>query len=280
MMDMPISQINSRLLAQLPADLGLGLLFATGTVGQIVYASGDRPIQFSLRHEGYSLFCKVAPRVECPFELAEGQQVRATGHLSFSSQSARYHLLVRDLELLDSAKELEPAGDVEVEPNKEPERDEAASGDDWAGWNPNPQTGQATALHLELADIPEWVYALAPPEARPAAGWGERRARAAVEAEQAAANAEEPAADSDGDDELMSFLLAALDRSEDEDVDLSAGATPVARLSAESQAAESDESASSPAAGSSRQILLVSTILLILGLLLILAYLASRLGWL
>ena len=170
MMDMPISQINSRLLAQLPADLGLGLLFATGTVGQIVYASGGRPIQFSLRHEGYSLRCKVAPRLECPFELADGQQVRATGHLHFSAQSAQFHMLVRDLELLVADdEEQEPAVVVETKSTGQPERDEPATGDDWAGWNPDPQPGQTNPLHLELADIPEWVYALAPPR-NPAVG--------------------------------------------------------------------------------------------------------------
>ena len=99
-MDMPISQINSRLHATLPADTGLGLLFAVGSISQLVYASGGRPIQFTLRHSGYALRCKLAPNVILNFDLAEGQQVRATGHLSFSSQSARFHLRVHDLEAL------------------------------------------------------------------------------------------------------------------------------------------------------------------------------------
>ena len=100
-MDMPVSQVNIRLFTRLPTDTGIGLLFATGVVSQIIYASGERPIQFTLRHAGYALRCKLAPDLEPGFVLQDGQWVRATGHLNFSSQSAQFHLMALDPGMFD-----------------------------------------------------------------------------------------------------------------------------------------------------------------------------------
>jgi hypothetical protein len=208
---MPVSQVNTRLFTRLPSDTGLGLLFATGTVSQIVYASGQRPIQFTLRHAGYALRCKVAPELEPDFTLEEGQWVRTTGHLSFSSQSARFHLLARDLELLsdtapprlgmDPKRAVTPAGRGAV-PN----------------WLSEIQR-RAAAERLAPAEVPDWVQAMAPAELGDRDGeeggsWGRQR----VETLTGGADAPELAIQ--GDETWWSNLIAALDRSETEDVEL------------------------------------------------------------
>jgi len=219
-MDVPISQINTRLLSQLPSDTGLGLLFATGTVGQVIYASGGRPIQFTLRHGGYALRCKVAPSVELQFELKEGQHVRATGFLNFSSQSVQYHLLSRDLELLKEV--LEPAEDKPAaEPGLPAER---PSTPDWLSGIQ--KRAQAAPESLAPGNIPDWVKEMAPPEAIPPLVegtnvlWGRQRAEAASQPPVEIKAPEPPRLDDDKD--VLDYLLQALERSEQEDVELTA----------------------------------------------------------
>jgi hypothetical protein len=218
-MDMPISQINARLYAQLPQDTGLGLLFATGTAGQIVYASGGRPIQFTLRHAGYALRCKVAPSVELDFELKEGQQIRATGFLNFSSQSAQFHLLCREIELDQELEVVEtPEDSSETLPAGERLTPEWLLGIQ--------KRAQAAPEQLAPGDIPDWVKELAPPEAQAPAVeganvlWGRQRAEAAL---QPPVEIEVPAPPRlDQDQELLNHLLDALELSEEQDVELTA----------------------------------------------------------
>jgi hypothetical protein len=214
-MDMPISQVNIRLFARLPSDTGLGLLFATGTISQIVYASGERPIQFTLRHAGYALRCKIAPDLEPSFVLQEGQWVRATGHLSFSSQSAQFHLLARDLELLS---DVAPAR-LGMAPKRAP----APAGLEVVpGWLAEVQRRAGAAADLLApAEIPEWVQAMAPPELwtddeASRAPWGRQRVETFLNQPDVP---EIAAAESD---EVWSQLLAALERSDHEDVELTA----------------------------------------------------------
>ncbi len=219
-MDMPISQINNRLNTRLPDEYDLGLLFAVGTVSQVVFASGGRPIQFTLRHAGYALRCKVAPSMILTFPLVEGREVRAVGHLSFSAQAAQFHLLVRDLEplpdtiLFESAvapPALVPVTERRIIPE----------------WLLNIQKrAQAAPEPLAPAEIPEWVHEMAPPEAQiitPQAInvlWGSQRAAAALEPP--------PMAEENGvtlferDEELFQLLLSVLERSEHEEVELDA----------------------------------------------------------
>jgi len=223
-MDMPINQINTRLFAQLPADPGMGLLFAVGTVSQIVQASSGKPIQFTLRHHGYALRCKVAPSVESDFDLADGQEVRATGHLSFSAQSARFHLLVRDLELLS----LTTLPEKTTTPRHILASRERSATPDWLV--AVQRRAQAAApVQLTPADIPLWVQEMAPPEvASPQAQrvdvrWGKQRAETAIEDEMPSDEAEMTAFTGlDSDEQLLKHLLEVLERSENEDVELTA----------------------------------------------------------
>jgi hypothetical protein len=226
-MDMPISQVNIRLFARLPSDTGLGLLFATGTISQIVYASGERPIQFTLRHAGYALRCKIAPGLEPSFVLQEGQWVRATGHLSFSSQSAQFHLLARDLELLSDV------GPARL--GMAPKRAPALSGQEGVpGWLAEVQRRAGAAGLVTPAEIPEWVHAMAPPEllARDEGSrehWGKQRVEAYLNQPDAP---EAAAAESEG---LWPQLLAALERSDYEDVELTAEALAQFRADTEGE---------------------------------------------
>jgi len=221
-MDMPISQINTRLFAQLPVDTGLGLLFAVGTVGQVIYASGGRPIQFTLRQAGYALRCKVSPSVELDFELTEGQQVRATGFLNFSSQAAQYHLICRDLELAKETPRAEGESEAVVEETVS--LDEEHLSPDWLlGIQ---KRAQVAPEQVTLAEIPDWVKALAPPEAQTPEVeganvlWGRQRVEAALKPPVELEVPEPPRLDED--EELLDYLLEALERSEHEDVELTA----------------------------------------------------------
>ena len=223
-MDMPINQINTRLFAQLPADPGLGLLFAVGTVSQIVQASSGKPIQFTLRHHGYALRCKVAPSVESAFDLADGQEVRATGHLSFSAQSARFHLLVRDLELLS----LTTLPEKTTTPRHILASRKRSATPDWLV--AVQRRAQAAApVQLAPADIPLWVQEMAPPEVaspqvqRVDVRWGKQRAETAIEDEMSSDEAGMTAFTRlDSDEQLLKHLLEVLERSENEDVELTA----------------------------------------------------------
>lgn len=209
-MDMPISQINARLFSRLPSDIGLGLLFATGAASQVVNASGDRPIQFVLRHAGYALRCKVAPGTEFNFRLAEGQIVRATGHMCFSSQSAQFHLFVRDLELLQEPAESTLAVSVMRQ------QEEQA---------PIVKRKNASLLSKPvkqaLGDIPDWVFSIAPVEMQDFS-WGTGRVRSALDQKVAARQDPEDeqvlAARFKQNESLLAFLLDSLEKSEHEDI--------------------------------------------------------------
>jgi hypothetical protein len=208
-MDMPISQINARLFSRLPNDLGLGLLFATGAVSQVVYASGDRPIQFMLRHAGYALRCKIAPGTDAEFMLADGQIIRATGHLSFSSQSAQFHLLVRELELLEEAESPIVATDIKKKIG-EP-----------TNLNHKNTSLLSKPVKLALGEIPDWVFALAPDEIRSQDfHWGTERVKAALNQKIAGDLVDQSKLDQN--ERLLAFLLESLDKSEHEDIVLTA----------------------------------------------------------
>ena len=190
-----------------------------------MYASGGRPIQFTLRHSGYALRCKLAPNVILNFDLAEGQQVRATGHLSFSSQSARFHLRVHDLEALRVDSE-QPAPELTPMPAK-------AVRSVVPDWLKNiKQRAQSAPRGMIPAEIPDWVHALAPPDAHlpppslPAGNvqWGAQRAQAILEpvtlTDEAIYQAPTGVSRLEDNERLLAFLLEALERSEHEDVEL------------------------------------------------------------
>lgn len=214
-MDMPVSQVNIRLFTRLPTDTGIGLLFATGMVSQILYASGERPIQFTLRHAGYALRCKLAPDLEPGFTLQDGQWVRATGHLNFSSQSAQFHLMARDLELM---ADVVPTR-LGMGPKPAPVPTGRESVPDWLA-EVQRRAGSA-AERPAPAELPDWLEAMAPPEL--AGGdeerqgeWGQQRVQSFL----SRPDAPEVAA---GDGRIpWSQLLAAFERSDHEDVELTA----------------------------------------------------------
>lgn len=286
-MDMPISHINTRLFSRLPSDLGMGLLFATGKVSQVVLASGGRPIQFTLRDSGYALCCKIAPSVEPDFILTEGQRVRATGHMSFSSQSARYHLVIREVELLKDAELKPPSADLRP-PN------EILT----ATYPPDGRQSVLTApVQLALAEIPDWVYALAPPEIRSTGPtWGTERAEVAIQERWDESTTNDYRSASlkklKENEQLMTFLLEALDRSEHEDVELTAevmaryqgvmpGETPppVAQLPRYHTTTHTNQGTISYSSiGSSGVWLLITVLFLILGVMLIIFFLLYQTG--
>ncbi|MBN1317158.1 MAG: hypothetical protein JXA42_16870 [Anaerolineales bacterium] len=206
-MDMPISQINARLFSRLPTDFGLGLLFATGAVSQVVYASGDRPIQFMLRHAGYALRCKIAPGTDFGFKLTDGQIVRATGHLSFSSQSAQFHLFVRDMELLEEALESPQVVITEIQDlvDEQPIVDRKN------------HSLLSQPVKLALGEIPDWVFALAPDEVRAQDfRWGTERVKAALQQKIAGDFTDHNRLDQN--EKLLAFLLESLEKSEHQDI--------------------------------------------------------------
>jgi hypothetical protein len=170
------------------------------------------------------LRCKIAASLTPAFHLANEQRVRATGHLSFSAQSAQFHLLVRDLELLSytvPTKE-RPAPQYATPPT------ERSIAPEWLRAIRR-RAEAAEPTQLRPAELPDWIKALAPPGASfpthqgTPAQWGKQRAEGALEPELLldwSGAAELTRLESD--EQLLTNLLHLLDRSEHEDVELTA----------------------------------------------------------
>jgi len=192
-MDIPVSQLNRRLGVQLPAELPLGLVFVLGRAADLEWLADGR-LQFWLIEDAYRILCVLTERAAAETELAEGDEVRAGGHLAFDDRLAGYYLLARDVEAV------RPVADTAVP--AEPKSDQAALREMLAEVSRRSKTAVKTD-----PDLPGWVQRLAPAELR--ADFGEEpESEPPVMADRFALN-----------DELLAFLSDAMDK--DEDVELS-----------------------------------------------------------
>jgi hypothetical protein len=146
-MDISVSRLNQRMALQLPAEFPLGLVFVVGEVDRLVLSpdGGDRP-SFLLVENGYELRCCLSDRTAQESTLAEGDSIRAGGHLAFDPHYADYFLYVRDVEVL-----------VDEPPPSQPAR---------ASLVPILEDirRRSQAANLIPADLPTWVRRIAPPE--------------------------------------------------------------------------------------------------------------------
>lgn len=146
-MDISVSRLNQRMALQLPAEFPLGLVFVVGQVSGLVLPNenGDRPT-FLLVEDGYQLRCCLSDRTADESTLADGDSVRAGGHLAFDPRHADYFLYVRDVEVLaDEPPSLRPSP-ASLTPILDDIR------------------RRSQAAHLIPADLPTWVRQIAPPE--------------------------------------------------------------------------------------------------------------------
>jgi len=147
-MDIPVSRLNQRMALQLPAELPLGLVFVVGQVhlpAEAEDAESSRPADFFLRDEDYRLPCRLSERAKAEFHLQDGGMVRAGGHLVFEPALARYYLLARDIERLDSFRPAARPLSAIIADNSRREQ----------------------VVSLAPAELPPWVQQMAPPEVRP-----------------------------------------------------------------------------------------------------------------
>lgn len=213
-MDISVTQLNHRLALQLPAELPLGLVFVAGFVRHVTAAEGvqegnGRVTLFDLEHNGHRLRCKLAPREADRVIMHDGDEVRLGGHLAFDAQRAQYFLLARDVEVI--------AGQA-------PEADPLAI-------DLNELVGDEAAFTAALVDIkrranvarhspeqlPGWVQKIAPPEMQ------NRMAQEEISqaATPSAARTAPPPQRTPLNEELVSFLSAAMES--EEDIELTPG---------------------------------------------------------
>jgi hypothetical protein len=157
-MDISVSQLNLRLALQLPAELPLGLVFVSGSVGLIrygVYGRVDEAV-FVLEEGSYHLQCRLE-RVDVErLHLQEGDEVRLGGHLAFDYYDATYYLRARDIELVDSLVVEEDPLDVDLQ-NFLAENEELTA----------VLTGikrRSVVAANAPGSMPDWVQKIAPPE--------------------------------------------------------------------------------------------------------------------
>jgi hypothetical protein len=230
-MDIPVSRLNNRMALQLPAELPLGLVFVVGAVEELRNGRAGQTT-FLLCEDDFRLRCRLSERASQENKVKEGSRIRAGGHLAFDPQRAEYYLLARDVEVIAEA---EAASAVVAPPPTRPNARTPLSPilDDIAK--------RARAASLTPANLPGWVKDMAPPEMQPQLGgpvelpdnindddwqavdWEVGATNGAPPS--AAAKSEPPAAPSptaapasDLNNELITFLSAAMD--EDEDVEL------------------------------------------------------------
>lgn len=212
-MDIPVSRLNNRMALQLPAELPLGLVFVVGTVQQQSPGDEGEQTNFYLTDDSFRLRCRLSPRASKETQVKEGNRIRAGGHLAFDARAAEYYLLARDVEVIETAERL--AG--------RPRTPLAPILADIAK--------RAKAASMTPATLPAWVKEMAPPEmqaqlaaATAAAEESKTGNGRQTEPETAVETAAEttvpasPAAESSLNNELISYLSAAMDK--DEEVEL------------------------------------------------------------
>jgi hypothetical protein len=208
-MDISVSRLNQRMALQLPAELPLGLVFV---VGQVQLPSGTtapgagRPGEFYLCDQNYRLPCRMSERAAAEFRLADGDKVRAGGHLVFEPALASYYLQARDIERLDGFRPAAKPLAAIIADNSRREQ----------------------AVSLTPAELPPWVQQMAPPELRPQPDQSPQPARRPAgpggpgpqlggdwellaDAEAAVAYPEAEPALAGMSDELIAFLSQAMD---------------------------------------------------------------------
>ncbi len=199
-MDIPVSQLNRRLGVQLPAELPLGLVFVLGRAADLEWLTDGR-LRFWLIEGEHRILCVLTERAAAETELAEGDEVRAGGHLAFDDRLAGYYLLARDVEVAL------PVADMTVP--AEPKSDQAALREMLAEVSRRSKTAVKTD-----PDLPGWVQRLAPAGLQ--ADFGEKpENEPSVMVERRPSLADRFALN----DELIAFLSDAMDK--DEDVELS-----------------------------------------------------------
>lgn len=143
-MDISVSQLNNRMAIQVPPQFPLGLVFV---VGQITNLQRDTdPIIFELMEKEYSLHCRLSPRAGTNIQISENDRARAGGHLLFDPTTASYFLIARDIEILSAIPPVKPRGEFKSILADVQKR--------------------AEATRLAVAELPNWVKQLAPPEVR------------------------------------------------------------------------------------------------------------------
>src|SRR5688572_11737938 len=82
-LDVSVGQVNAQIGLLMRRDLGLGLLFVTGQVTQIMRGPDGRLLGFLLQDGGQMLRADLAPSLRHPPPLQTGQLVRVTAWLGF-----------------------------------------------------------------------------------------------------------------------------------------------------------------------------------------------------
>ncbi|MCA9934505.1 MAG: exodeoxyribonuclease VII large subunit [Ardenticatenaceae bacterium] len=194
-MDISVSHLNSRLALQLPTELPLGLVFVMGEVTNLSNREGQEgqniaqyPVGFDLIEGEHSIHCLLSARASSETPVANGDHVRAGGHLLFDVQRASYYLLTRDVEGM--GKEPEPAEKPVGRSALTPiladikKRSEVAT--------------------QKQTDLPVWVQRLAPPEIQTEMPGLPQERETVEELAQEGLN-----------DDLVNFLSEAMESSED-----------------------------------------------------------------
>ncbi len=199
-MDISVSRLNNRMVLQVPPELPLGLVFVVGQVRNLIDSRDhEQSMQFDLMESGYCLRCQLSSRVANDVVVAEGDMVRAGGHLAFDTQAARYFLLARDLEIVpDQAGMHIRAVPILADIDQ-----------------------RAEAADLVRTDLPQWVKHLAPPEIQAELGLvedekGKDQLPAATDILAPGTDLLAPGAGMS--DEMVSFLSEAIDRNEDVEI--------------------------------------------------------------
>ncbi len=142
-MDIPVSRLNQRMALQLPSEFPLGLVFVVGIVeGKEHREEGEDFGYFFLVEKTYRVRCLLSARTTTETDFADGDRIRAGGHLAFDPQNATYYLLARDIEILTGAESEGPSPSAIMADIDRTSRE--------AGLVP--------------AELPVWVKQLAPPE--------------------------------------------------------------------------------------------------------------------
>lgn len=215
-LDISVSHLNNRLALQLPAELPLGLVFVVGVVQELKRRQIDTDngrstvFRFRLTEGEHTVRCQLTRRATAEIRLREGDKIRAGGHLVFNPQEATYHLLARDVEVIDSddlGEEVEPEAPASA-----------------ASLPPSPRRTalspvladikkRAEAAQMAQANLPAWVQHMAPPEVQA------RRERATDGGEEEAAqDFDAPPSDAELNQELITFLSAAMEDLDDVEV--------------------------------------------------------------
>jgi hypothetical protein len=211
-MDIPVSRLNNRMALQLPRELPLGLVFVVGTVQQSSDAEGEQT-SFYLTDDSFRLRCRLSPRASKETQVQEGNRIRAGGHLAFDARAAEYYLLARDVEIVETAERVGSSPRTPLAPILAD------------------ITKRAKAAAMAPAALPAWVKEMAPPEMQaqlaeataafeePQTGdWPQTEPETVPETAEETAAADPLTLESGLNNELISYLSAAMDK--DEEVEL------------------------------------------------------------